>query len=156
MVYSTSVLSVAEDALKVLPEYGDPFINADFLCSDGVFSLSLAVNNLAGQLIPKNLRTANLASLQHCGVVELGLSVQAVSQLTRMDLYNKILFHRLNNATYVGINNFYKVQVDAGNMFEISFRKHRAGKFKVQLCFIVDKFAVVFNQGQAPQLNQIY
>ena len=149
-------MSVAEDALKVLPEYGDPFINADFLRSDGVFALSLAVNNLAGQVIPKNLRTANLASLQHCGVVELGLTLQAASQLTRMDLYNKILHHRINNATYVGITNFYKVRVDAGNLFEISCRKYRAGKIKVQLCFVVEKFSVVFNQGQAPTLNQIY
>ena len=77
-------MSVAEDALKDLPEleYGNPFINADFLRSDGVFALSLAVNNLAGQVIPKNLRTANLASLQHCGVVELGLTFQGASQLT--------------------------------------------------------------------------
>jgi len=149
-------VSLAEDALKFIPEYGNPFINPDFLHSDGVFALSLAVNNLAGQVIPKNLRTANLASLQHCGVVELGLTLQAESQLTRMDLYNKILHHRINNATYVGITNFYKVRVDAGNLFEISCRKYRAGKIKVQLCFVVEKFSVVFNQGQAPMLNQIY
>ena len=69
VVYTTSEMSVAEEALKVLPQYSDPFINADFLSSDGVFSLSLACNNLSGKKISKTLRTANLASLQHCGVV---------------------------------------------------------------------------------------
>jgi hypothetical protein len=160
VVYTTAEMSVAEEALKVLPQYSDPFINADFLSSDGVFSLSLAYNcnnrYLSGQNISKNLRTANLASLQHCGVVKLGLIGEEASVLTRMELYNMILSHRINNGTYVGIKNFYKVRVDNENHFEITCRSYRAGKYKLQLSFIVERFGVVFNQGQAPQVTPIY
>ena len=70
-----TVKHLVQNALRVLPNSSDPFVNVDFIQSDRVFNLSLASANLQAQAaaIPKNLSSANFkaAEIRLCAVAEL-------------------------------------------------------------------------------------
>ena len=155
-IYLTTVKSVVADALNVLPNFADLFTNVDFIRSSGVFNLSLAVNNLAGQAIPKNLRTANAASLQQCAIIELGMSTLEAASFSRQALYEKLVNARILSRSFVGINSWYEILVNPASNFSITVRRGRPGTSKIQLSFTVSKNAVIFNMGQQPICHSIY
>ena len=155
-IYSTKSMKVATDALGVLPNSGDPFSQVELLKSDGVLNLSLRCNNLSGQPIPKNLHRADLAALRQCASVELNIPPPTAALLSREALLNKIINHRVEQSSFVGINSHQTVLVDGNHPFRITVRFGCAGKCTVKLSFSVTKEVLVFNQDQPPVTVHIF
>jgi hypothetical protein len=143
---------VVKTAFGCLPNSACPFVNTGTITSDELFQLSKACNGLGGVPIVKDMHKATVADLRTSAQLEMHLTAQLTATYTKTELIEKIIAHRIQQHTYVGMSYLFRVIVDNAHPFVIivSERSGHASTAFVRLRFSVAKEGIIFTGGQMP------
>jgi hypothetical protein len=152
----TNEFDVVRNAFDCLPNAGDPFQNFSIQSSDRIFDLGKEFYQLEDKPIVLNLRKACAFELRQSAIHELSMRPNEIEQTSRNELMERIMAHRIQNETFLGMQEVYRLVVNENNSFSITVRRGALSKACIRIYFSVAADTVVQNRGKRPKLVHKY
>jgi hypothetical protein len=154
--YCTRDFSVVKSVFDCLPNGTDPFLNFSTVKTEGMFDICKDVFGFGEVPVVRDIKTARKSDLQLSAVHELNQSLEAIHHFNRAGLCQKLLSHRIQTETYLGMSHVYKIIVDELHPFRVVVRAGCLGRAVIRLCFTVQKDAIIWKRGKKPAVHNVY
>jgi hypothetical protein len=102
-----------------------------------------------------DLKKAKAAEVRQSAGMEMKIPNEELIQLSKKALIEKIWSHRVQEETYLGMENISHVVLDAEHPFTISARPG-SSYATIKITFMITKDSVSLRKGQRPLIQNIF